>query len=89
VGFSVHIETMTADATIPQTTGRTKPTILDVFAGLGGWDRGAELAGFDPQLIEGIELDPAAVQTARAAGYNRVHCNVLNLNPRTSRVSAA
>ncbi|OAE01605.1 hypothetical protein A6A22_09375 [Arthrobacter sp. OY3WO11] len=58
-----------------------EPDILDLFAGPGGWDRGAELAGIDPRRIKGIELDAATVQTARAAGYNRVHGNVLDLNP--------
>lgn len=58
-----------------------EPDILDLFAGPGGWDRGAELAGIDPRRIQGIELDAAAVQTARAAGYNRVHGNVLDLKP--------
>lgn len=59
----------------------SQPDILDFFAGPGGWDRGAELAGIDPRRITGIELDAAAVATARAAGYNRVHANVLDLNP--------
>lgn len=59
----------------------TQATILDLFAGPGGWDRGAELAGFDPALIHGIELDKHAVQTARAAGYNRTQADVMDLDP--------
>jgi DNA (cytosine-5)-methyltransferase 1 len=58
-----------------------EPDILDFFAGPGGWDRGAELANIDPKRIVGFELDAAAVETARAAGYNRVHGNVLDLSP--------
>lgn len=59
----------------------TQHTILDLFAGPGGWDRGAELAGIDPATILGVELDEHAVKTARAAGYNRLHANVLDLDP--------
>lgn len=59
----------------------TQPTILDLFAGPGGWDRGAELAGIDPKLIEGIELCASAVETARAAGYNCLHANVQDPDP--------
>lgn len=58
-----------------------EPDILDLFAGPGGWDHGAELAGIDPRRITGVELDAAAVETARAAGYKRVHGNVLDLSP--------
>lgn len=56
-------------------------TILDLFAGPGGWDRGAELAGLDPRIIHGIELDQHAVATARAAGYTRTQANVMDLDP--------
>ena len=59
----------------------TEPDIIDFFAGPGGWDRGAELAGIDPKRIQGFELCPAAVETARAAGYNRVQADVLDLDP--------
>ena len=62
-------------------TLKIEPDILDLFAGPGGWDRGAELAGIDPRRITGVELDAAAVATARAAGYNRVHGDVLDLSP--------
>jgi len=41
-------------------TATIEPDILDFFAGPGGWDRGAELAGIDPRRIVGYELDPAA-----------------------------
>ena len=70
---SVHIRGMD--------TATIEPDILDFVAGAGGWDRGAELAGIDPRRITGIELDAAAVETARAAGYSRVHADVLDLLP--------
>lgn len=66
----------------PQATATIEPDILDFFAGPGGWDRGDEVAGINTQRIKGIELDTAAVATARAAGHNRVYCNVLDLNPK-------
>ncbi|MFC9352831.1 hypothetical protein [Arthrobacter sp. NPDC057013] len=62
-------------------TATIEPDILDLFAGPGGWDRGAELAGINPRRIIGVELDATAVQTARAAGYTRLHGNVLELDP--------
>ena len=58
-----------------------EPDILDFFAGPGGWDSGAELAGLVPRRITGVELDASAVETARAAGYDRVHGDVLDMSP--------
>lgn len=55
--------------------------ILDLFAGPGGWDRGAELAGIEPTRILGVEKDPVACATARAAGYRRLQADVLDLDP--------
>lgn len=49
--------------------------ILDLFAGAGGWDEGARLAGYVGPMV-GLELDHAACQTAVAAGHPRVRCDV-------------
>lgn len=62
-------------------TAIIEPGIPDLVAGPGGWYRGAELSGIDPRRISGFELDAAAVETARAAGYNRILHNVLDLSP--------
>lgn len=49
--------------------------ILDGFAGPGGWDEGARIAGYEGPLV-GIEWDKAACQTAVAAGHPRVRADV-------------
>jgi DNA (cytosine-5)-methyltransferase 1 len=49
--------------------------ILDLFAGPGGWDEGARLAGYDGELV-GIEKDELACATARAAGHDRIHADI-------------
>jgi site-specific DNA-cytosine methylase len=69
-------------------TAPIEPDILDFFVGPGGWDRGAELAGIDPRRITGVELDPAAVETARATGYNGSTATSWTRHRLTSRTSA-
>jgi DNA (cytosine-5)-methyltransferase 1 len=49
--------------------------ILDLFAGPGGWDEGARLAGHDGFLV-GLEYDRAACRTATAAGHPRIQADV-------------
>jgi DNA (cytosine-5)-methyltransferase 1 len=52
--------------------------ILDLFAGAGGWEEG--LRGAPPGAL-GIELDPTACATARAAGHDRLEADVASLDP--------
>ena len=49
--------------------------ILDLFAGAGGWDEGARMAGFQGRIL-GVELDHAACRTGVAAGHWRVRADV-------------
>lgn len=53
--------------------------ILDLFAGPGGWDEGLKLLGHTDVL--GIELDPDACATARAAGHDRLAADVYGVDP--------
>lgn len=49
--------------------------IVDLFAGPGGWDEGARLAGCTEPIV-GIEWDRDACRTAAAAGHWRVRADV-------------
>jgi DNA (cytosine-5)-methyltransferase 1 len=49
--------------------------IVDLFAGPGGWDEGARLAGYTGQLV-GLEWDHDACRTAVAAGHQRIRADV-------------
>lgn len=62
--------------------------ILDLFAGPGGWDTGARLAGYTGTLV-GLEHDRAACLTATAAGHWRVQADVAAypLGPLAGRVT--
>lgn len=53
--------------------------ILDLFAGPGGWDEGLRMIG--RQDVVGIEWDPAACDTAEAAGHRRICDDVATLRP--------
>lgn len=48
--------------------------ILDLFAGLGGWDEGLRLLGVDD--VVGIERDAAACATRAAAGHRTIRADV-------------
>ncbi len=50
--------------------------IVDLFAGPGGWDLAARDLGLDPI---GVELDPAACATRRAAGLRTVWASVTDV----------
>ncbi|WP_018682208.1 DNA cytosine methyltransferase [Actinokineospora enzanensis] len=54
--------------------------IVDLFAGPGGWDTGARLAGYSGPLV-GIDHDPAACATATAAGHPRLRADIARLDP--------
>ncbi|WP_037165085.1 DNA cytosine methyltransferase [Rhodococcoides fascians] len=51
------------------------PILVDAFAGPGGWDEGARIAGYTGQLV-GIDTDPDACATAEAAGHDRIRADV-------------
>lgn len=54
--------------------------VVDLFAGPGGWDEG--LKAIAPHLRPvGIELDPNACATARAAGHTRLQSDVRDAFP--------
>lgn len=53
-------------------------TVLDLFAGPGGWDEGVRPLGIRPR---GVEWDPAACETGTAAGHERVQADVSELEP--------
>ncbi len=52
--------------------------IVDLFAGAGGWEEGLGGLGMG---ATGIELDPLACATARAAGHERVRADIAALEP--------
>lgn len=47
---------------------------VDLFAGPGGWDEGLALLGRTD--VVGLEWDSAACKTAKAAGHQRIRCDV-------------
>ena len=54
-------------------------TIIDLFAGPGGWDEGLRMIGRRDVL--GIEWDKSACLTAEAAGHKRLRADVAALDP--------
>jgi DNA (cytosine-5)-methyltransferase 1 len=54
--------------------------IVDPFAGPGGWDTGARLAGHTGPIV-GIEWDEAACRTGIAAGHPRIQADVSTFDP--------
>lgn len=53
-------------------------SVIDLFAGAGGWDVAATDLGLDPL---GIELDELACQTREAAGFRTLQADVSALDP--------
>jgi DNA (cytosine-5)-methyltransferase 1 len=54
------------------------PTVLDLFAGAGGWSLACARLGLSDV---GIERDPQACETRRAAGYATVQADVAAVRP--------
>jgi len=54
-------------------------TIIDLFAGPGGWDEGLRMIGRRDVL--GIEWDESACLTAEAVGHRRLRADVAKLGP--------
>jgi DNA (cytosine-5)-methyltransferase 1 len=62
--------------------------ILEHFAGPGGWDTGARLAGIEEDIL-GVEIVRATCDTAIAAGHQRLFADVREMRgARLPRVSA-
>jgi DNA (cytosine-5)-methyltransferase 1 len=57
--------------------------VVDICAGPGGMDMGSKILGLPPMV--GVELDADAVATGKAAGFERVHCDMHALAPARHR----
>lgn len=57
------------------------PRTLSLFAGPGGMDEAARILGVDLGPTLGVEINPDACATARAAGSPRIQADVSTLNP--------
>lgn len=58
----------------------TRAPYLNLFAGPGGWDEGARILGVDVPML-GVDIDPDACQTGRAAGFPRECGDVTAYDP--------
>lgn len=56
--------------------------IVDLFAGIGGWDLGLEIAGHKREDIFGFENDPNVNKTRSLNGLNTIEMSVFDVNPR-------
>lgn len=61
------------------------PSVLDAFAGPGGWDVGASIIGMDPSEILGVEINALAAATATAAGHRRHVADITSVDPSQCR----
>lgn len=53
-------------------------TVVDLFAGMGGWDHAARQLGIDPL---GVEHNPDACATREAAGLRTLQADIAELDP--------
>lgn len=58
--------------------GEQPGRILDLFAGAGGWEQALAMLGLH---AVGVETDPWACETARAAGHERLQADVAEIDP--------
>lgn len=72
---------MTTTTHQPPETHVSAPTILDAFAGPGGWDVGAAIIGMNPSTFLGVEINQSAAAAAAAAGYRRHVGDILDVDP--------
>ncbi|MFE4496055.1 DNA cytosine methyltransferase [Streptomyces niveus] len=57
------------------------PRVINLFHGPGGWSVGIrDVLGADVDMV-GVDLDPGAVATATAAGFEVIHASVTDLDP--------
>ncbi|MFD4020605.1 DNA cytosine methyltransferase [Streptomyces sindenensis] len=58
-----------------------RPRVINLFHGPGGWSVGIrDVLGADVDMV-GVDLDPGAVATAEAAGFEMIHASVTDLDP--------
>jgi DNA (cytosine-5)-methyltransferase 1 len=78
-GSSMPSRSRKTTRTVSSRRVRKQPgKILDLFAGAGGWEEGLRTHGLKAL---GIETDPHACATARAAGHERLQADVAKLDP--------
>ncbi|MBS1675792.1 MAG: DNA cytosine methyltransferase [Actinobacteria bacterium] len=81
-GLSSIASATTAAPTFPafgsREAGVSGRRIVDLFAGAGGWEEGLRTLG---HRALGIECDPLACATARAAGHERLEADIAALDP--------
>ncbi len=57
------------------------PRVINLFHGPGGWSVGIrDVLGANVDMV-GVDLDPGAVATAEAAGFEMIHASVTDLDP--------
>ena len=65
----MQVRVVSGDAGQTPDTKGTFSSVVDLFAGPGGWDTGARDLGI---VTTGVEWDAAACETAKAAGHARL-----------------
>ena len=56
------------------------PTVIDAFAGPGGWDEGARIIGLTEAIL-GVEIDEQACTAAVTAGHLRLQSDIREIEP--------
>ena len=57
-------------------------SVFELFAGPGGMSEGLKLAGIDPTLTMGFEVNQDACDTAMKAGHPRLLCDLTTISPK-------